>query len=172
MQIALPQEIVLFPCITLRHNSSPATFLQGRRQFALPPLSSLPLSDLAHSAGAKAALLLSKDLPASPPGLHGCACSPFLLSTGSTQIRASSWQELIPVCIGLHHWRSACSSQALRLPQVSWETGRVQAQPHPMEKPCAVVSRLDIKLAAESQREVGSTRQAVKLKGKGVCNFC
>lgn len=128
------------------------------------PLSSLPLS------GAKAALLLSKDLPGSPPGLHRCACFPFLLSTASTQIRACSWQELVLVCIGLHHLRSTCSSQALRLPQASWEMGRVLAQPHTMEKPFAVASRLDIKPAAESQRGVGSTGQAASLKGNEVHN--
>lgn len=58
------------------------------------------------------------------------------------------------------------------LPQASWEMGRVLAQPHTMEKPFAVVSRLDIKPAAESQREVGSTRQAVRLKGNKVHNSC
>lgn len=50
--------------------------------------------------------------------------------------------------------------------------GRVLAQPHTMEKPFAVVSRLDIKPAAESQREVGSTRQAARLKGNEVHNSC
>lgn len=39
---------------------------------------------------AKAALLLSKELPAFPPGQDGCACFPMLLSMGNTQIKACS----------------------------------------------------------------------------------
>lgn len=90
---------------------------------------------MAHYAGAKAALLLSRDLPASPPGLQGCSCFPFLLSTGSIQSRACSWQELVPVCTGLHHLRSACSPQALRLPQASREMGPAS---HSAETLCSV----------------------------------
>lgn len=96
--------------------------------------------------------------PCLPPGLHGCARFPFLLPQAASKSEPAPGKSLsqfasppFEVCLLF---------PGTKAPTSSWEMGRVLTQPHTTEKPFAVVSRLDIKPAAESQREVGSTRRA------------
>lgn len=102
-------------------------------------------------------LFAEQGSPCVPPGLHGCACFPFLLPQAASKSEPAPGKSLSQFASPL--FEVCLLFPGSKAPTSSWEMGRVLAQPHTMEKPFAVVSRLDIKSAAESQREVGSTRQ-------------
>lgn len=95
------RDTVPFPRMPLRRNSSfhlspgqEVMCTASSQQFTMVRAGSLP-----RSKGSFSAEQGSLCLPA--PGQDGCGFFPFLLSMGSTQVKACSWQMLVPVHFSL-----------------------------------------------------------------------